>query len=173
MRGGMKRKMTIVATLLAGIAAGIPAARAGDWTADAKSGCQVFNPSPQLEESVAWSGACANGRADGPGSAQWLRRGAVTETDEGTWRDGRQAGHGVQTWPGGRYEGDVADGAPNGRGVMTLKQMRYEGEFRDGKPNGAGTLTSGSNVVHGNWRDGCLEGGTGRVSIGVPLSACH
>ena len=45
---------------------------AGAWVADAKSGCQVWNPNPQLEETVAWSGSCANGRAEGHGTVRWV-----------------------------------------------------------------------------------------------------
>jgi hypothetical protein len=144
---------------------------AGEWTADAKSGCQVWNPSPQLEETVAWSGNCANGRAEGTGTVQWLKGSAAFETDTGEWRDGRQTGKGVQSWPGGRYEGEIAAGEPNGRGVLILQKLRYEGEFRNGKPNGSGSLTAGGQTVQGVWKDGCLQGER-KASVGVPLSAC-
>ena len=77
-------------TLSAGIVAAAVPAYAGAWVVDAKSGCQVWNPNPQLEESVAWSGSCANGRAEGHGVAQWSKGGSPSETDEGEWRDGRQ-----------------------------------------------------------------------------------
>jgi len=146
---------------------------AGEWLTDAKSGCQVWDPNPQLEESVNWSGSCSNGRAEGPGTAQWTKGGATIETDQGEWRDGRQVGKGIQTWPTGRYEGEVSDGEPRGHGVLTLQKLRYEGEFRDGKPNGVGTLTAGNETVQGTWKDGCLQGGKRKVSVGVPLSACR
>ena len=147
-------------------------AHAGAWFADAKSGCQVWDPNPQLEEAVTWSGACANGRAEGAGTVQWLKGNVAIETDAGAWRDGRQAGKGVQTWPTGRYEGELTDGEPNGRGVLTLQKLRYEGEFRDGKPNGSGSLTDGSETVRGTWKDGCLQGER-KASVGIPLSACR
>jgi hypothetical protein len=44
-------------TLSAGIVATAVPAYAGAWVVDVKSGCQVWNPNPQLEESVAWSGS--------------------------------------------------------------------------------------------------------------------
>ena len=116
-----------------------PVAHAGAWLADVKSGCQVWDPNPQLDETVIWSGACAKGRAEGSGTAQWFKAGVRIETDEGEWRDGRQTGKGIQTWPTGRYDGELSDGEPNGRGVLTLQKLRYEGEFRDGKPNGIGS----------------------------------
>jgi hypothetical protein len=148
-------------------------ARAGTWVTDDKSKCQVWDPNPQIDEAVIWSGACASGRAEGPGSAQWLKGKTVTETDTGEWRDGKQTGKGMQTWSTGSYEGDLSGGEPNGQGVLTLQKLRYEGEFRDGKPNGAGTLTQGSETVRGAWKDGCLQGGPRKASIGIPLSACR
>jgi hypothetical protein len=148
-------------------------AQAGTWVTDDKSGCQVWDPNPQIDEVVVWSGKCSSGRAEGPGIAQWLKGKMVTETDKGDWREGKQAGTGVQTWSTGSYEGDLSGGEPNGRGVLTLQKLRYEGEFHDGKPNGAGTLTEGSETVQGTWKDGCLQGGPRRASIGIPLSACR
>ncbi len=161
------------ATVAACFVALVRPANAGEWVADANSLCQVWDPNPQIEESVVWSGACANGRAQGAGTAQWVRGGTVIETDKGEWRDGRQQGSGVQAWPAGRYEGEIADGEPNGRGVLTMQNLRYEGEFRDGKPNGTGSLSEGSQTVRGTWKDGCLQGGGRKASIGVPLSACR
>ena len=148
-------------------------AYAGAWFADAQSGCQVWDPNPQIDETVAWSGTCANGHAEGSGTVQWSKHNTLIETDKGEWRDGRQSGKGVQTWPTGSYEGELLNGEPNGQGVLTLQKLRYEGQFRDGKPNGAGSLTEGSEIVQGIWKDGCLQGGQRRASIGIPLSACR
>jgi len=147
-------------------------AYAGGWVADTKSGCQIWNPNPQLEESVSWSGPCAQGRAEGKGVVKWLKSGTPYETDEGEWRGGRQGGAGKQSWTNGRYEGELADGEPNGRGVLIIQKLRYEGEFRNGKPNGHGSLSVGDEMVHGEWKDGCLQGFR-KASIGVPLSACR
>ena len=117
-------------------------------------------------------GRCTNGHADGFGTVQWLKGNKPIETDKGEWRDGRQAGKGVQNWPIGRYEGELADGLPNGQGVLTFQKYRYEGQFRDGKPNGIGTLTEGNQAVQGTWKDGCLQGQR-KASIGIPLSDCR
>ncbi|MGA2895248.1 MAG: hypothetical protein ABSE22_20480 [Xanthobacteraceae bacterium] len=148
-------------------------AQAGEWLADAKSGCQVWDPNPQLEETVTWSGGCTNGHAEGSGTAQWFKAGARIETNEGQWRDGRQSGKGAQIWPSGRFDGDIADGLPNGAGVLALQKLRYEGQFRDGKPNGIGTLTLGNETLQGTWKDGCLQGGQRKAAIGIPLSDCR
>jgi hypothetical protein len=161
----------VAAALAAGVVFGAAPAQAGAFIA-AKDGCQVWDPNPQLEETVTWSGACANGRAEGAGTVKWVKGGAEVETDEGEWRAGRQAGKGVQTWAGGRYEGELADGEPNGHGVLTLQKLRYEGEFRDSRPNGLGSLTAGGETVRGTWKDGCLQGSR-KASVGIPLSACR
>jgi MORN repeat len=163
----------IAAILFCIVILSTPRARAGEWMTDQKSGCQVWNPNPQLEELVAWSGTCAAGRAEGDGSVRWSRADSLIETDEGEWHDGREIGTGSQIWSTGRYDGQIADSEPNGRGVLTLQKLRYEGEFRDGKPNGIGTLTVGSDSVRGNWKDGCLQNAQRRAAIGVPLSACR
>ena len=147
-------------------------AQTGGWIADASVGCQVWNPHPQQGETMRWSGACANGFAQGRGAAQWFRNNLPFEADEGEWRAGRQTGFGTQVWPSGRYDGELVDGEPHGRGVLILQSVRYEGEFRNGKPNGTGTLTRGGDIFRGTWTDGCFREGTRKASFGVPLSAC-
>ena len=163
---------TLPATMLvAGIVFAVVSARAGEWVADAKSGCQVWNPNPQLGEAVAWSGSCVNGRAEGSGTVRWSKDAATSETDAGEWRDGRQI-KGTQSWSTGHYEGELSDGEPNGQGILTLQKLRYEGGFRNGKPNGVGTLTASGQTVTGTWKDGCLQGGR-KASVGIPLSTCR
>ena len=159
--------------LSAGLMLAASGADAGAWLADAKSGCQVWDPNPQLDETVTWSGGCSKGRADGFGNAQWFKGGVKIETNEGEWRDGRQSGKGAQIWPTGRFDGDIADGLPNGQGVLALQKLRYEGQFRDGRPNGIGTLTVGNQTVRGTWKDGCLQGTERKAAIGIPLADCR
>ena len=119
-----RRNALIALAIATGIVIAAAPAQAGAWVVDARSGCQVWNPNPQLEETVAWSGPCANGRAEGHGTAQWLKGGAPSETDEGEWRDGRQTGNGTQSWATGRYEGELSDGEPNGHGVLIVQKLR-------------------------------------------------
>jgi MORN repeat len=167
-----RRNALTALAIATGIVITAAPAQAGTWVVDARSGCQVWNPNPQLEETVAWSGPCTNGRAQGHGTAQWVKGGATSETDEGEWRDGRQTGNGTQSWATGRYEGELADGEPSGHGVLIMRKLRYESDFRNGKPNGVGTLTAGGESVQGIWKDGCLQGAR-KASIGVPLSTCR
>jgi MORN repeat len=167
-----RRNALIPLAIATGIVIAAAPAQAGAWVVDARSGCQVWNPNPQLEETVAWSGPCTNSRAEGRGTVQWLKHDVPSETDEGEWRDGRQTGNGTQSWATGRYEGELLDGEPNGHGVLIVQKLRYEGNFANGKPNGSGTLTTGGQSVQGTWMDGCLQGAR-KASIGVPLSACR
>ena len=162
----------LIGLALVGFTAGAPAL-GGDWAIDAGKTCRVWNPHPQMNESVQWSGACVNGFAEGAGSVRWFKSDVLFETDEGQWRQGYQIGKGKQTWPSGSYEGDFADGEASGRGVFVLQSMRYEGEFRGGKPNGTGTLNGPNGTFAGQWTDGCFRSGTGITSFGVPLSACR
>lgn len=166
-------KILIASALLLGFsAASASYGRAGDFVADTSSGCKVWNPHPQPNETVSWSGGCVNGLAQGPGSLQWLHDNRPYEKDQGDWNEGRQSGRGTQDWSSGRYDGELRDGEPHGHGVLTLQTSRFEGEFRNGKPNGAGTVTSLEGVYKGNWKEGCLVGDKRKISFAVPSSTC-
>jgi hypothetical protein len=164
------------AALGAALALAVPVAgrcaEGGGWILDTGAGCKVWNPHPQANETMRWSGACVNGLAQGRGAAQWFRGNLPFESDEGEWREGRQTGYGTQVWPSGRYDGELADGEPNGRGTLIVQGVRYEGELRNGKPNGLGTLTNVSGTFRGTWKDGCLLDTRQKAAFGVPLSAC-
>jgi hypothetical protein len=172
----MRWRVAVVAVLLAGAVAvqvrDRAQAQAGGWIADTSAGCKIWNPHPQPNESVHWSGACADGFAYGRGAAQWFRNNLPFETDEGEWRTGRQAGYGTQVWPSGRYDGQLVDGEPHGHGVMIVQGLRYEGDFHNGRPDGTGTLTNGAGSFSGAWTNGCFRNGSRKASFGVPLSAC-
>jgi hypothetical protein len=142
------------------------------WAADPKTGCRVWDPHPQPRQSISWSGGCVDGFAEGRGSLRWLRDALSFETDEGQWHKGRQIGKGVQTWPTGRYDGELQNGEPAGHGILTLGDARYEGEFENGKPHGIGTLTNSSGIFQGAWKDGCFRDEKRKASIGVPLASC-
>jgi hypothetical protein len=147
-------------------------AEAGAWILDTGGGCKVWNPHPAPNETIRWTGACANGMAQGRGAAQWFRGNLPFETDEGEWREGRQTGFGTQVWPTGRYDGELLDGEPNGEGTLIVQGSRYEGQLRNGRPNGFGTLVNVTGTFRGTWRDGCLQDPKQKASFGVPLSSC-
>ena len=169
---GMKKRM-VQAALAAGLILCAPAiAYAGDWIADAKSGCKVWNPQPSGGEAVHWAGACKDGFADGKGVLEWLRGGNAYERDEGSWRGGKQTGEGAQTWPGGQYKGEFSESMPHGKGVLTAGDARYQGAFLNGKPNGKGVLTNASGTFDGTWADGCFNDGKRRASFGGSVQSC-
>jgi MORN repeat len=167
-----ERAAAICAVLALATSGAARCAEAGAWILDTSAGCKVWNPHPQPNETMRWSGACPNGMAHGRGAVQWFRGNLPFETDEGEWREGRQTGFGTQVWPTGRYDGELTDGEPNGHGVLIVQGLRYDGELRNGKPNGFGTLTNVSGTFRGTWRDGCLQDQKQKAAFGVPLSAC-
>ena len=166
-------KVLIASALWLSLSAAYGQPQAGDFVADVKSGCKVWNPHPQSNETVNWSGNCVNGLAQGRGNLQWLNNSKPYEKDQGEWNEGRQSGRGTQDWGSGRYDGELVNGEPQGRGVLTLRSARYEGEFRDGKPNGTGTVTGLEGVFNGNWKNGCLVGDKRKIAFGVSSSTCR
>jgi hypothetical protein len=161
-----------VTALWLGVSAAFAQPQAGGFVADLKSGCKVWNPHPQPNETVSWSGNCVNGLAQGPGALQWLNNEKPYERDQGEWNEGRQLGRGTQDWGSGRYDGELVNGEPQGKGALTLRSSRYEGEFRGGKPNGSGAVTNLEGVFTGIWRNGCLVGDKRRIAFGVSSSTC-
>ena len=74
--------------------------------------CSVWNAYPQPNETVTWSGACTNGKAQGRGTAvrrylhdgEWIEDKYTVEI-----KDGKGHGHGLLVFGNGdRYEGDVS-----------------------------------------------------------------
>lgn len=167
--------------------------RAG-WTIDATNGCWLWNPSPHPGETVAWSGICPLGPAQGAGSAAWRyfdNDRPLVAWEHGVMRDGRLDGQGVVLWSNGdRHEGEWLAGQRHGRGTTfetdgtrhdgewrlgaahgpgTLTRPNgdtYHGDFRAGRAEGQGVLMTREGAFQGLWRDGCLRRGDG-VAAGV------
>jgi hypothetical protein len=74
------------------------------WEADAKTGCQVWNPASVPGETVTWKGACLNGRADGLGILQWYENAIAGLRYEGEMKDGKRDGNGVLNFTDGRKQ---------------------------------------------------------------------
>lgn len=154
------------------------------WVADPTSGCRAWTWSLQPGQTVAWSGACVEGLAQGRGVAQWFRDGKPVSRAEGeflggrmngqgtattrggfaydgSWRDGKPDGRGVFAWPNGdRYDGMLRDGARNGRGVFTWPDgTRYDGDWRDNRRDGQGVYVSANgDRYEGAFRQGAMAG---------------
>lgn len=133
--------------------------RAGNWIADAR-GCKVENPQPKPNETITWSGACINGKAEGPGVYEEFRDGKKVVTIRGQLRNGRTYGVvTVDLADGTSYRGSVEKGKPVGRGVVRLPNGQiYDGEFRAGVPNGKGTRIEADERYVGDFVNGKPEG---------------
>ena len=159
-------------------------ATGGAWIADARTGCRVWNAEPEDGESIRWSGACADGLAQGPGVLEWFKDGKPTgryegeyragkmngrgkyaddkgEVYEGEFRDNDRTGHGVLNYANGdRYEGSLINGGRSGQGVMVYANgARYEGPFLDNKRHGHGVMTFADGMRYeGDFRDNQMAG---------------
>lgn len=115
----------------------------GNWIADRRTGCRVQHLNPQPDESVTWSGGCANGLADGQGVMVLAIDGRDSGRFEGVMRAGRPEGSGIYVYRGNnRYEGEFAEGQRHGTGVMQYGDgRRYEGQWQNGLRSGRAVLT--------------------------------
>jgi hypothetical protein len=139
------------------------------WLTDESGTCKVWNPCPQRDETVNWTGGCRDGVADGRGILRFRQHGAdISGRYEGDVRDGRYHGHGSYISPGYSYVGEWRNFREHGRGRAVYPGSRvYEGEFRDGRWHGWGAYQGfagsryegewtgrGSGQVVITWRDG-------------------
>jgi hypothetical protein len=131
------------------------------WTTS-DSGCKVWNPRPQENESVKWSGTCSfDGLAQGYGVEQWYESGNAGNRLEGTLEDGKWTGRVFVTYPdGSTYNGKLSNGLPRGEGTFLYRDgSRYTGYFIAGHRNGWGEMTfpDGTKLT-GEWSDGFPRG---------------
>ena len=73
-----------------------------DWITTTNQPCKVWNPQPQGEEVVTWSGECKDGFASGPGHLRWMVNGKLDAEFDGVYANGKRHGHGVLTLADGR-----------------------------------------------------------------------
>jgi hypothetical protein len=124
-----------------------------EWIEDSSTGCRVWNPFPQLDETIQWSGPCVDGFAHGRGTVRWFISGKLFETDDGEFRRGKLNGHAVLVFTNG---------------------ARFEGTFEENQPHGQGTLrTEVGEVFSGQWTYGCFADGSRRKAFGVSPEACE
>lgn len=131
------------------------------WTADARTGCKVWNPAPAANETVSWSGACTDGFASGPGVTEWIVDGASVERTEGTRAAGHLQGRGIQvSAEGDRFEGEWKDDRKNGHGIFTGSDgLTYDGGFRNDRFDGFGILDDSHGYRYvGEWKAGRRHG---------------
>ena len=146
----IRHAITAAALVLLGATAAV--AEEAGWSADAK-GCKVWNSTPKPGETVAWSGPCSNGYADGTGILFWSLNGEPEEFYYGELHGGHYEGFGMQIWPQGN---------------------RYEGNYRADRAHGQGTYrTPDGQTISGVWSNGCLRA-SGRIwRVGAGENDCH
>ena len=140
----------------------------GEWIADKRTGCRVWNPFDltgvdNADKVANWSGPCVGGIANGRGVLQWFTFGfdEVALRYEGIFRNGRLNGWGVYTETGGdRYEGNWLNGKKHGRGVIIQADgTRAEGNFSNNELNGRGVVIFYSGARYeGYFRNGKFHG---------------
>jgi hypothetical protein len=133
----------------------------GAWVTDI-AGCKIWDPLPVRNESVAWSGECLDGYADGPGVVQWTVHGRPGPRFEGTLTVGKLNGTGVATFPEGgyRYDGAFQEFERTGHGIMTGPGgERYEGDWVDNKRSGTGSMVfEDGDRYEGQWKNNVPSG---------------
>jgi MORN repeat len=134
-------------------------AEEGEWIKD-QQGCKHFNPHPQPDEKLNWSGACKDGFADGKGQIKWDVAGKLAEEYDGEYLRGRPHGTGtMKSHENGQvYTGDWVAGVPTGDGKLVLPDgTTYVGQFLNWRFEGIGELTSpNGKSVYGEWVNGEL-----------------
>jgi len=76
------------------------------WITTTNQPCKLWNPEPQPDESVTWSGACKDGLATGKGILRWTENGKADLEFDGEYANGKRNGPGVMITPDGmRFEG--------------------------------------------------------------------
>ena len=112
---------------------------------DNNPNCAVWNTHPEPNETVTWSGACVDGKAQGIGIEEWRY------SEDGEWLEAK-------------YTGEMKGGKAHGRGVdVWADGGRYEGEFKDGEWHGRGVFVEANgDECEGDWHEGrLLEVGKG------------
>jgi hypothetical protein len=83
------------------------------WITATNKPCKIWNPEPQPNESVTWSGDCKDGLASGKGVLRWTENGKPDEEFDGEYANGKRNGFGVMISPDGqRTPGEWADDQP-------------------------------------------------------------
>lgn len=137
-----------------------PCSAAGEWVEDAR-GCKVAAQPGATSESVAWSGACRDGLAEGRGQLRRFINGVHASTYDGDMKAGRASGQGVLTTAAGvRYEGGFVGGQLEGQcAIVWQSGLRYDGECRAGSPDGRGQMRyANGDHFRGDVSGGVLQG---------------
>jgi hypothetical protein len=98
---------------------------AGEWIADPKSGCKVWNENPVAGENISWNGVCRNGFANGRNYLTFYIDGKVKYEYLGSYINGKMKGKGKYTMLDGyNIDGNCYNGKLNGK-VAIHDYRRY------------------------------------------------
>jgi hypothetical protein len=75
------------------------------WITATNQPCKIWNPEPQPDESVTWSGSCTDGFASGKGVLKWTENGKPDMEFDGEYANGKRNGMGVIITPDGNRTG--------------------------------------------------------------------
>jgi hypothetical protein len=139
----MRRLIVVTASVCFALLVSPSNANAEELYLPDANGCKVYDPSPQPNETVTWSGRCLDGYAEGSGVVQWLPGGKPGTRMEVTLVRGRPEGKGSTVSPSGaRFEGTFHEGERSGNGIWTGPNGdRYEGAWLHDLHSGTGVLT--------------------------------
>jgi hypothetical protein len=83
------------------------------WITATNQPCKIWNPEPQPNESVTWSGPCKDGFASGKGVLRWTEGGKPDVEFDGEYAGGKRNGPGVVVTPDGQHTvGNWVDDEP-------------------------------------------------------------
>ena len=104
---------TVIALISSGAVIQVNASTPPGWITATNQSCKIWNPGPQPNESVTWSGPRKGGFASGKGILRWTEDGKPDAEFDGEYAHGKRNGFGVLITPDGqRIEGDWADDEP-------------------------------------------------------------
>ena len=147
----------------------------GCWMAVTNhSGCYIWHPNPQPEETVTWSGGCMDGRVSGKGRATWrFREDAQWKSswNEESYLEGKPVRNGhlaYQDSDGDEFEGPVVNGKKHGHWVERYAGGQvWEGPYVDGEAHGVWVRRDDPHAPQQCWqRDERMEGVGGFFACG-------
>jgi hypothetical protein len=126
----------------------------GQWLKDGT--CALFSASAHPGDTVRWTGACADGYAQGLGTAIFSHDGQSQSFTANFVHGVIPDGHVISRWgQGWSYDGEAVGGRFQGAGILTTDASdRFDGQWTDGKMNGFGVLLRANGERYaGDWKD--------------------
>ena len=128
-----------------------------------RRGCYVWDTYLRHDQTVTWSGVCANGIAAGRGTLVWTRQGKSGGEGTGTLARGKKHGRWVLRFPNGVVaEGPYVNGKGQGRWVFrTASGQVDKGPYVNGRKHGRWVIRQTNGLAlegpyvngkrHGRW----------------------